>query len=118
MIIDTAFDFRSDANGRDPDIRSPMLKAYQRILYSKPLPNGEVMQLDENLNLILNTRSAVSCAMPFLRVRNVQFCFAKLTVLIPSFFYQTNRDAGWRPYSFGSGNLIRTDDTPGMNRML
>jgi hypothetical protein len=49
MIIDTAFDFRSDANGRDPDIRSPMLKAYQRILYSKPLPNGEVMQLDENL---------------------------------------------------------------------
>lgn len=49
MIIDTTFDFRSDAKGKDPDIWSPTLKAYQRILYSKPLPNGEVMQLDKNL---------------------------------------------------------------------
>ncbi len=49
MTIDTSFDFRTDAKGKDPDNWSPTLKAYQRILYSKPLPNGEVMQLDEKL---------------------------------------------------------------------
>ena len=49
MIIDTSFDFRKDAKGKDPDISSPMLKAYQRVLYSKSLPNGEEMQLDEKL---------------------------------------------------------------------
>ncbi len=48
-IIDTSFDFRTDAKGKDPDIWSQTLKAYQRFLYSKPLPNGEVMQLDKNL---------------------------------------------------------------------
>ena len=50
MEIDITFDFRSDSNGKDPDIYSPTLKAYQRFLYSKPLPNGEVMVLNENLS--------------------------------------------------------------------
>lgn len=49
MIIDISFDFRIDAKGKDPDVWSPTLKAYQRVLYSKPLPNGEVMLLDESL---------------------------------------------------------------------
>ncbi|MBO4277285.1 MAG: hypothetical protein J5925_02665 [Clostridia bacterium] len=49
MEIDITFDFRSDSKGKDPDLWSPTLKAYQRFLYSKPLPNGEIMQLDENL---------------------------------------------------------------------
>lgn len=50
MIIDPTFDFRSDANGKDPDSHSPTLRAYQRVLYSKPLPNGEVMELSDRLN--------------------------------------------------------------------
>ena len=50
MIIDPTFDFRSDANGKDPDSHSPTLRAYQRVLYSKPLPNGEVMELSDKLN--------------------------------------------------------------------
>ena len=49
MIIDTSFDFRTDAKGKDPDSWSPTLKAYQRVLYSKPLPNGDVMELDNKL---------------------------------------------------------------------
>ena len=48
MKIDTSFDFRTDANGKDPDLWSPTLKSYQRFLYSKPLPNGEVMELNED----------------------------------------------------------------------
>lgn len=49
MNVDISFDFRSDAKGKDPDGSSPTLREYQRCLYSKPLPNGEVMDLDEKL---------------------------------------------------------------------
>ena len=44
-MIDITFDFRSDARGKDPDAYSPTLNAYHRILWSKELPNGEVMEL-------------------------------------------------------------------------
>ena len=50
MKVDISFDFRSDARGKDPDGWSPTLKAYQRYLYSKPLPNGDAMALDEKLS--------------------------------------------------------------------
>lgn len=32
MIIDTSFNFYTDAKGGDPDIKSPMLKIYHKIL--------------------------------------------------------------------------------------
>ena len=39
--IDISFDFRSDTPpGKDPDVRSPTLRQYHRILWSKPLPCG------------------------------------------------------------------------------
>ena len=44
-MIDITFDFRSDSKGRDPDTYSPTLNAYHRALWSKELPNGEVMNL-------------------------------------------------------------------------
>lgn len=50
MTIDPTFDFRTDSKGKDPDSHSPTLRAYQKFLYSKPLPNGEVMMLSDNLN--------------------------------------------------------------------
>jgi len=40
-MIDTSFDFRCDANGKDPDSASPTLKRYHKLLWSKPLPSGE-----------------------------------------------------------------------------
>ena len=40
MAIDIAFDFRTDANGEDPDTHSPTLRRYHRLLWSKPLPSG------------------------------------------------------------------------------
>lgn len=46
MPIDTAFDFRSDANGGDPDKTSQTLRRYHRVLWSKPLPDGTQFQLD------------------------------------------------------------------------
>ena len=50
MIIDTNFDFYSDANGRDPDKYSPTLKKYHKILWSKPLPNGQMFELSWGKN--------------------------------------------------------------------
>ena len=44
-MIDITFDFRSDSIGKDPDTYSPTLNAYHRALWSKKLPNGEMMDL-------------------------------------------------------------------------
>lgn len=60
-MIDTAFDFTLDtphywerfweannglgAGGNDPDSKSPKLREYHQILWSKTLPNGEEMKL-------------------------------------------------------------------------
>ena len=43
--FDIHFDFRKDSGGKDPDIGSPTLRRYHRILWSKKLPNGDTMQL-------------------------------------------------------------------------
>ncbi len=48
MIIDTTFNFYSDANGGDPDSKSPTLRSYHKLLWSKSLPNGEHFQLSDN----------------------------------------------------------------------
>ena len=42
LLIDTSFDFRIDSAGRDPDKYSPTLRRYHRLLWSKPLPSGEM----------------------------------------------------------------------------
>ena len=47
-IIDTEFNFYSDANGGDPDSASPTLKNYHKTLWSKSLPNGAVFDLSDN----------------------------------------------------------------------
>ena len=63
MLIDTDFDFTTDSygywdgfwerknglgvGGSDPDSVSETLKEYHRILWSKELPNGEIMQLEK-----------------------------------------------------------------------
>lgn len=44
--IDIWFDARIDSNGKDPDSASKTLKAYHQLLWSKTLPNGQMMQLE------------------------------------------------------------------------
>jgi hypothetical protein len=44
--IDTSFDVRTDAGGKDPDQHSATLRGYHQLLWSKPLPNGTVFELD------------------------------------------------------------------------
>ena len=44
--IDISFDLQTGTRkGKDHDSDSETLKLYQQLLWSKPLPNGEVMQL-------------------------------------------------------------------------
>lgn len=61
--IDTTFDFTSDTphywdnfwqncdglgcGSADPDTKSPTLRKYHKILWSKSLPNGEFLELKE-----------------------------------------------------------------------
>jgi hypothetical protein len=46
-MIDITFDFRSDTPpGKDPDTFSPTLRRYHQLLWSKPLPSGELFDLD------------------------------------------------------------------------
>jgi hypothetical protein len=46
MTFDTNFDHRLDSNGKDPDSHSPYLKKQHQLLWSKPLPNGELFNLE------------------------------------------------------------------------
>jgi len=47
-MIDTSYNFYTDARGGDPDSTSPTLRKYHKILWSKPLPNGKIFELSEN----------------------------------------------------------------------
>lgn len=47
LVVDTAFDVRSDTPaGRDPDAHSPTLRRYHQILWGRPLPSGGDFALD------------------------------------------------------------------------
>jgi hypothetical protein len=50
MFIDTSFDFRRDTPpGKDPDVRSPTLRQYHKLLWSKLLPNGRPFTLEDSV---------------------------------------------------------------------
>ena len=49
MLIDTSFDFRTDAFGKDPDAHSLTLRLYHKLLWSKALPSGRLFSLDDSV---------------------------------------------------------------------
>lgn len=57
MKIDIEFDYRSDSNGKDPDLYSPTLKQHHKLLWAKPLPSGQIFSLEEDLGHYLVHRS-------------------------------------------------------------
>jgi len=60
MAIDTGFDLRTDAFGKDPDVYSATLRRYHKLLWSKPLPSGAVFSLDDGTpGVYLHHRSAL-----------------------------------------------------------
>ena len=75
MLIDTSFDFRSETPSRkDPDAHSPTLRRYHKLLWSKVLPGGALLDLDDtNRRGCLHHRSALG-----------EFCLSSDSV-IPTF---------------------------------
>ena len=49
MVIDTSFDFRTDAGGRDADAYSATLRKYHKLLWSKALPCGRRFDLTDTV---------------------------------------------------------------------
>tara|TARA_B100000886_G_scaffold107327_1_gene71664 strand:- start:228 stop:932 length:705 start_codon:yes stop_codon:yes gene_type:complete len=48
-MIDVDFNFFSEVKeGQDPDSKSPTLRNYHKLLWSKPLPSGKVFELKDN----------------------------------------------------------------------
>ncbi len=45
--IDITFAFGTDSDGKDPDAHSPTLLRYHKLLWSKPLPSGQMFDLDD-----------------------------------------------------------------------
>ena len=49
-IIDTTYDVRLDTpKGKDPDSCSPTLRRYHQLLWSKELPCGQRLELNDKL---------------------------------------------------------------------
>jgi hypothetical protein len=59
--IDISFDFRTDTPaGADPDAVSPTLRKYHHLLWSKTLPGGAVLELDDTTpGVYLHHRSSL-----------------------------------------------------------
>jgi len=48
LIIDTNYNVYSDSRGGDPDSTSATLREYHKILWSKPLHSGKILELTDN----------------------------------------------------------------------
>lgn len=46
LPVDISTDMRADAGGKDPDSHSTTLRRYHQLLWSKPLPDGQMFDLD------------------------------------------------------------------------
>ena len=60
LQINVDYDFRLDSNGKDPDKYSATLRSYHKALWSKPLPGGEMFELDDSTpGVYLHHKSAL-----------------------------------------------------------
>ena len=58
--IDINFNVFSDTpEGKDPDSHSPTLRKYHKALWSKPLPNGHMFELDLDTPKLLHHKSDI-----------------------------------------------------------
>lgn len=48
-LIDITYDVRLDSRGKDPDFASPTLRRFHKVLWSKALPCGDMLELVENI---------------------------------------------------------------------
>lgn len=97
MEIDTTFDFRIDSNGKDPDAHSPILRSYHRYLWSKQLPIGEFLDIEDinsklvyRFNMQTMTFSSDAISNSYIGTKKI----GHLKDLIPQSEFEEFRDKG------------------------
>lgn len=59
MKVDPNFDYRSDANGKDPDKHSATMRHHHQLFWSKSLPSGKIFQLEQDSTGYLSHKSSL-----------------------------------------------------------
>ncbi len=102
MEIDTSFDFRIDSNGKDPDAHSSTLRSYHRYLWSKQLPIGEFLDIEDinsklvyRFNMQTMTFSSDAISNSYIGIKKV----AHLNEEVSQSEFEEFRDSG---YTIGS----------------
>jgi hypothetical protein len=103
--IDVSFNFKSDSGGRDPDAYSRTLREYHRVLWSKPLPNGELFTLeDATRGAYLHHRSALGDF--FLTSDTLNQAYGKTRLMADSRSQCPDEVDRFRPLMYTIGNMI------------
>ena len=114
--IDVDFDVQTDSHGKDPDYASATMKSYHKLLWSKPLPNGDILQLEDGKDCYLKWNGMFfgsdSITATFRNGRNKQFEeFKKSIPNYPEF----EKDVLSKLYTIG-GAIIFPQTPWSMNR--
>ena len=97
MDIDSSFDFRNDSNGKDPDSHSPTLRKYHQFLWSKELPNGDFLNIEEIRSTLVYRFNMQTIRFSSDSISNSYFENKKAAHLIPQipqFEFEEFRDRG------------------------
>ena len=107
-IIDINFNVYSDTpEGKDPDSYSSTLRNYHKILWSKPLPNGSIFNLDDKTPMLLHHKSELgefflssdSIGHTYSRIQNMSHIINKVpSEEIESFFSLCSTIGGYIIY--------------------
>ena len=107
-IIDINFNVYSDTpEGKDPDSCSSTLRNYHKILWSKPLPNGSIFDLDDKTPMLLHHKSELgefflssdSIGHTYSRIQNMSHIINKVpSEEIDSFFSLCSTIGGYIIY--------------------
>ena len=107
-IIDINFNVYSDTpEGKDPDSYSSTLRNYHKILWSKPLPNGSIFDLDDKTPMLLHHKSELgefflssdSIGHTYSRIQNMSHIINKVpSEEIDSFFSLCSTIGGYIIY--------------------
>ena len=102
--IDITYDVRQDSGGKDPDSFSKTLKNYHKLLWSKPLPNGECMQLTIDHNTLRWDNYWFGCDSITASFLHGRFPLKSQVEMIPNF--TSFKESYWhRTYTIG-GSII------------
>ncbi len=108
--IDVNYDFRIDTpTDKDPDSDCPMMKAYHRLIYSKPLPDGREFKLKSHSSSYYyltwnDMRFGSDSIIASFRYKDYQWMHDKLKIRLPE-YWKFMHDYLHKAYTVG-GEII------------